>query len=64
MLWSDHYYEYFEDAKKGFLDRWLKHSENEKQSGMCDDCSYWDGMENNVISIRDNGYSALHGCGE
>lgn len=24
-----------------FLDRWLKHSESEKMSGTCDDCSYW-----------------------
>ena len=24
-----------------FLDRWLKHSEAEKMSGTCSDCSYW-----------------------
>lgn len=24
-----------------FLDRWLKHSEDEKKSGTCTDCSYW-----------------------
>ena len=24
-----------------FLDRWLKHTENEKTSGTCKDCSYW-----------------------
>ena len=24
-----------------FLDRWLKHSEDEKMSGTCTDCSYW-----------------------
>ena len=24
-----------------FLDRWLKHSEAEKMSGTCADCSYW-----------------------
>ena len=24
-----------------FLDRWLKHSEDEKKHGTCDDCSYW-----------------------
>ena len=24
-----------------FLDRWLKHSETEKASGTCADCSYW-----------------------
>lgn len=24
-----------------FLDRWLKHSDDEKKSGTCTDCSYW-----------------------
>lgn len=24
-----------------FLDCWLKHSESEKTSGTCTDCSYW-----------------------
>lgn len=24
-----------------FLDRWLKHSDDEKMSGTCTDCSYW-----------------------
>ena len=24
-----------------FLDRWLKHSEEEKSTGTCKDCSYW-----------------------
>ena len=26
---------------QSFLDRWLKHSEQEKMSGTCADCSYW-----------------------
>lgn len=24
-----------------FLDRWLKHSDDEKMKGICSDCSYW-----------------------
>ena len=24
-----------------FLDRWLKHTEEEKNTGTCKDCSYW-----------------------
>ena len=26
---------------QSFLDKWLKHSESEKMSGTCTDCSYW-----------------------
>ena len=36
--------EFYMQAGSGgqpFLDRWLKHSEAEKMSGTCSDCSYW-----------------------
>ena len=45
-----------------FLDRWLKHTDKEKEAGTCKDCSTGDGMENRGISILDNGFSALQGC--
>ena len=42
-----------------FLDRWLKHSEDEKSLGLVLTVPIGVGMENSVIFIPDSGYSAL-----
>lgn len=42
-----------------FLDRWLKHSDDEKCLALVLTAPIGGGMENSVISIPDSGYSAL-----
>lgn len=42
-----------------FLDRWLKHSGDEKSLGLVLTVPIGGGMENSVIFIPDSGYSAL-----
>lgn len=48
---------------QSFLGRWLKHTDEEKETGACKNCSYWGwyGKQRN-FSILDNGFSALQEC--